>query len=188
MKRAIRKEVKEKRANFFRTQRSKAKADVEIFKKIHFHPEIYQKDKVIFGYYSMHKQGEVDTVLMIEYALKVGVRIALPKVIGDNLLFLEVKSLKDVEESSIGIMEPKYYCEVVNEPNATVIMPGVAFDRGGNRIGYGGGYYDRFLAKEPNHKKIALTYDFQIYDILPMEKHDIKVDEIITEKEIIKCK
>ena len=186
MKQEIRKEVKEKRASFSRTQRFKA--DAEIFNRTNFHQEMYQKDKVIFGYYSMHKQGEVDTVAMIEYVLKVGVRIALPKVVCDNLLFLEIKSLEDVEKSSIGLMEPKYYCEVVDEPNAIMIIPGAAFDRTGNRIGYGGGYYDRFLAKEPNHKKIALAYDFQIYDILPMEKHDIKVDEIITEKEIIKCK
>ena len=67
-----------------------------------------------------------------------------------------------------------------------IIMPGVAFDRYGNRIGYGGGYYDKYLLNiKEDIKKIALAYDIQVIDDIHREKHDIKVDCIITEKEIV---
>jgi len=58
-------------------------------------------------------------------------------------------------------------------------MPGMAFDRDGRRIGYGGGYYDKFLAAEPNHPAIALCYDFQVVDRLPTEEFDIPVDLVL---------
>lgn len=66
------------------------------------------------------------------------------------------------------------------------IVPGVAFDKKGNRVGYGKGYYDRLLSKIDG-KKIALAYGFQVFENLPAESHDIKVDYIVTENRVIKC-
>ena len=65
---------------------------------------------------------------------------------------------------------------------ALVLMPGLAFDREGHRIGYGGGFYDRFLEQEPNHPTVALCYGFQMYDHLDTDPHDIPVDLVISEK------
>ena len=68
---------------------------------------------------------------------------------------------------------------VADDPTALVLMPGIAFDKEGHRIGYGGGFYDKFLAKEPNHPTVALCYDFQIVKELPTEEFDVPVDLVL---------
>ena len=87
-----------------------------------------------------------------------------------------------------GILEPKTVEEdKIGEEFDLIIMPGVAFDKFGNRIGYGGGYYDKYISRK-NIKcpKIALAYDLQIIDKIQCEEHDIKADGIISNKEFIK--
>ena len=78
-----------------------------------------------------------------------------------------------------GIPEPIADGPVADDPSALVLMPGMAFDAAGHRIGYGGGYYDKFLAQEPNHPTIALCYDFQVLEHLDTEEFDIPVDLVL---------
>ena len=88
-------------------------------------------------------------------------------------------TLSQVEKGYSGIPEPVADAPVADDPHALVLMPGLAFDPQGHRIGYGGGFYDRFLAKEPEHPTVALCYEFQMLQSLETEKFDIPVDRVL---------
>lgn len=95
---------------------------------------------------------------------------------------VEIREFSELIHGAYDILEPKNTRFKIDERCIDVsYVPGVAFDSSGKRIGYGGGYYDRFLNKLEKHsKKIALCYDFQVLDDIPVEAHDILVDDIIT--------
>lgn len=87
--------------------------------------------------------------------------------------------------STFGVLEPPEKEEIVLAEIDVVVVPGVAFDRNGYRMGYGGGYYDNFLPKlRPDTKKIAVAFNMQIRDLVPIELHDVKMDMIITEQKV----
>lgn len=140
----------------------------------------YTKAEVILAYVPM--RGEVDTMPVILDALEKGKIVAVPRVSGSIMNFYQIKSTKDLQSGYMGILEPKEECPLVTAPNALIIMPGTAFDKKLHRCGYGGGFYDRYLAKYPKLDKIAVAFDFQIYDEIPYEVTDINPDMIFTEK------
>jgi len=131
----------------------------------------------IYGYLSYNQ--EVRTEGILRQALLDGKRVAVPKIFGDEMRFVYISDLKQVGPGYKGIPEPIADEPLAEEPYALVLMPGIAFTRNGGRIGYGGGFYDRFLSKETGHKTVALCYNFQILDTLPTEKFDIPVDKVI---------
>ena len=139
--------------------------------------EAYKAAKTIYGYLPYNQ--EVRTVPMLEQALKDGKRVAVPKVYGDEMKFLYLDDLTKVEKGYAGIPEPIADEPVADDETALVLMPGLAFDPQGHRIGYGGGFYDRFLAAEPNHPTLALCYEFQMLPELHTEEHDIPVDTVL---------
>ena len=139
--------------------------------------EQYRQAKTVYGYLPYNQ--EVRTVPILERALRDGKKVAVPKVYGDEMRFIYIEDLSLVEKSDMGIPEPIGDGPVADDPVALVLMPGVAFTRDGGRIGYGGGYYDRFLAAQPNHPTVALCYDFQIVEELPTEEFDIPVDLVL---------
>ena len=139
--------------------------------------ELYRNAKTIYGYLPYNQ--EVRTVPMLEQALADGKRVAVPKVYGDEMKFIYLTDLTQVAEGYAGIPEPVADGPVADDPTALVLMPGLAFDKEGHRIGYGGGFYDKFLAQEPNHPTIALCYDFQMLGQLPTEEFDIPVDCVL---------
>ena len=139
--------------------------------------EAYRNAKTIYGYLPYNQ--EVRTVPMLERALREGKQVAVPKVYGDTMKFILLSDLSQVEKGYAGIPEPVTDEPVANDPTALVLMPGLAFDRAGHRIGYGGGFYDKFLAAEPNHPTIALCYDFQMLPQLETEEFDIPVDLVL---------
>lgn len=139
--------------------------------------EFYRQAKTIYGYLPYNQ--EVRTYSMLEQAMLDGKRVALPKIYGNEMKFIYVDDLSLVEKGYAGIPEPIANEPVADDPTALVLMPGLAFDREGHRIGYGGGFYDRFLAKEPNHPSLALCYAFQIVEHLPTEEFDIPVDCVL---------
>ena len=116
---------------------------------------------------------------MLEQALAEGKRVAVPKVYGDEMRFLYIDDLSRVEKGYAGIPEPIDDEPVAEDPTALVLMPGLAFDRMGRRIGYGGGFYDKFLSAEPDHPTLALCYGFQMLDELPTEEFDVPVDCVL---------
>lgn len=138
----------------------------------------YQAARTIYGY--MPYNQEVRTVPMLERAMGEGKQVAVPKVYGDTMRFILVTDLTRMEKSSYGIPEPIDDGPVADDPTALVLMPGMAFTSQGDRMGYGGGYYDKFLAAEPAHPTVALCYDFQLVQSLPTEAYDIPVDLVLT--------
>lgn len=145
--------------------------------RLFFASGAYQNAKTIYGYLSYNQ--EVRTVPMLERALKDGKKVAVPKVYGDEMKFLYLDDLNAVAKGYAGIPEPIADEPVAHDETALVLMPGLAFDPQGHRIGYGGGFYDKFLAAEPNHPTLALCYEFQMLPKLDVEDHDIPVDTVL---------
>ena len=140
------------------------------------HPA-YQAAKSLYGYLSYNQ--EVRTVPMLEQALRDGKKVAVPKCYGDEMKFIYLDDLTKVAKGYAGIPEPIADEPVAHDETALVLMPGLAFDPQGHRIGYGGGFYDKFLSREPNHPTLALCYDFQMLPHLDTEEHDIPVDTVL---------
>ena len=138
---------------------------------------MYQKAKTIYGYLPYNQ--EVRTTPMLERALAEGKKVAVPKVYGDEMRFIYLTDMAQVEKGYAGIPEPVADGPVADDPHALVLMPGLAFDPEGHRIGYGGGFYDKFLAAEPEHPTLALCYDFQMLPRLETEEFDIPVDCVL---------
>jgi 5-formyltetrahydrofolate cyclo-ligase len=148
--------------------------------------------KKIMAYASMRK--EIETFDLMEELLDQGYLLYLPytrKEIND-LGTAEINDLNsDLKDGVYGVQEPvtKIRNEAVPEDLDLIIVPGACFTRSGHRIGYGGGYYDSFLAKHAaGALKVGFCYDRFIVDSIPVEEHDVPVDIIITEKEIIRTK
>ena len=139
--------------------------------------EAYQKAKTIYGYLPYNQ--EVRTVPMLEQAIRDGKRVAVPKVYGEEMKFLYLDDLTQVAKGYAGIPEPIADEPVAEDETALVLMPGLAFDPQGHRIGYGGGFYDKFLSREPNHPTVALCYEFQMLPQLETEEFDIPVDLVL---------
>lgn len=139
--------------------------------------EAYQNAKTIYGYLPYNQ--EVRTVAMLEKALADGKKVAVPKCYGEEMRFIYMEDLSKVEKGYAGIPEPIADEPVADDPTALVLMPGLAFDPQGHRCGYGGGFYDKFLAAEPNHPTLALCYEFQMFDHLEVDSHDIPVDTVL---------
>lgn len=139
--------------------------------------EAYKNARSIYGYLPYNQ--EVRTTPMLEQAMKDGKRVAVPKCYGEEMKFIWMDDLSKVEKGYAGIPEPIADGPVADDETALVLMPGLAFDPQGHRCGYGGGFYDKFLAAEPNHPTLALCYDFQMLDHLETEDHDIPVNYVI---------
>ncbi len=148
------------------------------------------KEAKIISYFASFG-SEVSTLPHIEKAMKMGKTIVLPRVdnINKRLRLFEVHNLEELKPGTMNIPEPDVPPERERDINNVdlVIMPGVAFDLEGNRLGYGAGYYDRLLAGlNKNIPRIAIAYEEQIVDSLPVESHDMKVHIIVTDKRVIK--
>lgn len=173
-KKALRKEIREKKRAMTEQQIVEASRRLgELFAAT----EQYRNAKTVYGY--MPYNQEVRTVPILERALADGKRVAVPKVYGDEMRFIYMTDLTCVEKSDMGIPEPVADEPVADDPTALVLMPGLAFDAQGHRIGYGGGFYDKFLAAEPNHPTVALCYGFQLLPSLETEEFDIPVDCVL---------
>jgi 5-formyltetrahydrofolate cyclo-ligase len=131
--------------------------------------------------------SEISTELVLEQGLK-DKNIVLPAVSADEMVFRKIEGLSDLTCGRFSIPEPSASCPVVKgEEIDLFVLPGVAFDFAGFRIGYGKGYYDRFLSGVQKKKVlVGFCFEFQLLELIPSEQHDVKVDMIITEQRIIK--
>lgn len=159
------------------SDRQIAAASEDLTRQLLEHP-LYRRAKSLYAYLSYNQ--EVRTGAILQQALLDGKRLAVPKIFGDTMRFVRLDSDSRITCGYKGIPEPESD-EIVDDPEALVLMPGLAFDREGHRMGYGGGFYDRFLAAQP-HPTIALCYDFQLVDSLPVEAHDLPVDVVLWAK------
>ena len=171
-KKALRKEISARKRGLSNEQI--ACYSQELLEKLVQHP-LYKNAKSIYGYLSYNQ--EVRTEPILRRAQADGKKVAVPKVYGDEMKFLWLEWDK-VQEGYKGIPEPTDGV-VADDPTALVLMPGLAFDPQGHRLGYGGGFYDKFLAAEP-HPTLALCYGFQLLESLETESHDIPVDVVLS--------
>jgi 5,10-methenyltetrahydrofolate synthetase len=160
-----------------------------------FKLDYYQNCKAVFTFVSF--RSEVDTKEIINRAILDGKKVYVPKVEERWMEFYEIKSLDELTPKTLGILEPQGDQSLRYQRTSTdnlqadnlMLLPGLAFDVFGNRIGYGAGYYDRYLSTqgETHFYKIALAYDFQVMEQVASDEYDIKADVIISPSRIINC-
>lgn len=187
-KKTIREDILRKRDSI--DPEIRLKKDNMIMDKVLSSPD-FEKAKTILYFASF--RSEVATLPHIEGALKRGKRIVLPKVdnIERRLILYEILDTKEIKPGFMGIPEPEAVPERQRDINDVdlVIMPGVAFDPDGNRLGYGAGYYDKLLAGlKRDIPLIAIAYEEQIVNALPSEDHDVRVNKIVTDKRVIQVR
>ncbi len=154
------------------------------------HPD-YTISEDLFTYVSFG--NEVDTYGLITGALLSGKRVYVPRVLDKKCMeFYQIKNLDELSPGTLGILEPppKILGQVEEERKQIMVVPGLAFDFSGNRVGYGGGFYDRYFMSHPNPnlKRVAIAYDFQIEEVLPAKQSDVPVHRIVTEQRMVECK
>ena len=152
---------------------------------------VYEKAKTVMFYLSYGSEVVTDT--MIASALDEDKTVVVPAIQnpGDgNMFAVKISRLEDCYQSVYGIRQPEINHEDIVEKDEIdlVFVPGIAFDYDGFRMGYGKGYFDRWLAGIPFEKTIGLAYDFQITEKMPIGKYDLPVGMVITEKRIIQIK
>jgi len=181
MKKRIRKEIITKRDSL---DLKKKRSFDQIIKEKLKRTQEYKKSNNIFIYIGFG--SEIDTAKYIEEFLKDGKKVFVPRtnMVVRTMEAVEITSLKELERNKFGILEPTKDMEAIDKNKLQlIIMPGVAFDIKRGRIGYGGGYYDKYMETiDVSIPKIALAYELQIIDKVPREDHDILPDSIITEK------
>lgn len=129
-------------------------------------------------YLYMDYRGEVQTGWLLEEALKLGKKVALPRVQNGEMDFYEVTSKAQVQAGYFGIPEP-VTSKVVEEGHGFMTVPGVVFSKNNYRIGYGKGFYDRYLSRYPEIYTCGLAYGCQMLESVPADSHDIQLKEVI---------
>lgn len=134
--------------------------------------------------------NEVDTSLICDHARGRGMRLFYPKLYGEELRLAQVESCEDLQDGTMGFREPvgTSWLTLDDHEGLLLFVPGLAFDLHGNRLGRGGGWYDRVLARLGKAvKRVGLAYESQIMERLPVEAWDQKVHQIVTEKRVVDC-
>lgn len=163
---------------------------------------VYQNAELLLFYVSY--RSEADTLQLMKEALEEGRKVGVPKVTGTDMVFYRITDISQLTEGYKGIREPDTECceEIFQKDradqgqmqedrkpllpeNTVVFVPGCAFDKAGGRMGYGGGFYDRFMEKYPEVLKVALAYEEQMTETVPREAHDKTVDVIVTEARLL---
>lgn len=168
----LRKEIKQKRLSL--DYQKFEPYNLEINNTI-INSEIYNSSKVVYCYCSVN--NEVDMTMLMSDCLNKGKILALPKVIGNDMTFYIITDFNQLQKGYMKIPEP-VTDNIAPKPDI-VIVPGLAFTKEGKRIGYGAGFYDRYL-KNIDTYKIGVGFNFQIVDELKQHENDINLDTIIT--------
>lgn len=132
--------------------------------------------------------GEVDTREIFKKCVDLEKKVFFPKTLGSDLVFLRTRNIEELTPGAFAIPEPPAEAErACGDELDLVLVPGVAFDFSGNRIGYGKGFYDRFLKDIPRQIRFGLAYRFQVLESVPSDETDVKTGRIITEDGVIDC-
>lgn len=179
-KKQIRTEIKKKRSQLSPNDR-KLK-DEQIYQSVIQSDEFTRAANILIY---LNTDEEVSTTNIIRKAWELGKQVAAPKTNNQQMDFYVFSSFSELEIGPYGILEPTNE-KLIESHDGLVIMPGVVFDYNRNRIGYGGGYYDRYLSSHTIFKSIALAYECQLIEQIPYDEYDIKPNIIITESQILK--
>ena len=183
-KKLLRKIMREKRKSMEKKQKNIL--DKELREKL-FDSEKYKNSKIIFVYVSIEE--EINTIKIIKRAFSDEKTVTVPKIMKNGeMRALKINSLDELKIGYFNILEPNENAEDLSEIVDLTIVPGLAFDKKNKRLGYGGGFYDRFFEKYKNSFKISLCYDYQFVETVYAEKYDVSVDMIISNSYIVKKK
>jgi len=186
MKKEIRSKILKKRNNMLF---SEVLEKSDRIKEQVFHMDEFKDAKVILFYVSY--DNEVYTHNMIKKSIEIKKQVVVPKTDKHNRMILcsSLTQWDDLITGAYNILEPRPEClnEVSLESIDLIIIPGIAFDCQGNRIGHGMGYYDKLLKKKMNAHRLGLAFELQIVENISTEYHDVKVEKIVTEERIITC-
>ena len=152
----------------------------QIYEKVINHPLFLNAEEI---YCYIDFRNEVGTRKIIEKAWSLGKKVAVPKVTGSSMEFYCIKSFDELSPGSWGIPEPNPETVACGK-NVLVIMPGAVFDANKHRIGYGKGYYDKYLANHFDYQTMALAFELQMLENIPADEHDICPQFIVTEERI----
>lgn len=182
-KKNLRKIMRSKRASMSKEERDNA--GHKIITNLIDNP-VYKAANIIMAYASMPEEIQLNE--LFNHAFANDKILAIPLIVGKGTMRpVFLPTVEDLEVGDFGIMtvrqDKRQFVEF--EDIDCIIVPGAAFDRQGNRLGLGGGYYDRFLKRAPNPTRIALAFDYQLIESVPNEEHDSKMDIIITETETL---
>lgn len=182
LKKQLRVQIARRKALYTHTELTKL-SDA-LLNKLEQYPA-FQQAKTVLLYYSL--KDEVQTHDFVEKWSKTK-NIVLPVVVGDYLKLRNYTGKQDLQTGSYNIEEP--IGEIFNDYKSIdlAIIPGVSFDKEGNRLGRGKGYYDRLLPLLTSSFKIGICFSFQFEDKIPCEEHDIKMDCVFTDKEVFNGK
>jgi 5-formyltetrahydrofolate cyclo-ligase len=138
------------------------------------------KDQIVSCYWGSSKLGEINTKPILQYLLDHDYRLCMPSMEGKGYMrMLEVKCLQELKEAKYGIYEPDKHAKEL-QPNL-VITPLMGVDADGYRVGYGGGYFDRYFSKQVQAIRVGLVYEMFIFDKLPHDEYDVPINAVITE-------
>ena len=177
-KKELRRYIREQKRHF--TPQQLGEMSLSIMSSVLTHPRVQEEDTILM-YHSL--PDEVDTHSALDKLLAMGKKVLLPKVISDTEMTIHEYTGKDSLQPSepYGILEPTTpELSIINCQLSIAIVPGMAFDRQGHRLGRGKGYYDRFLSRIPNIYKIGVCFPFQMLESIPSESTDVVMDEVIT--------
>ncbi|MDR2943704.1 MAG: 5-formyltetrahydrofolate cyclo-ligase [Methanosarcinales archaeon] len=141
--------------------------------------ELFEKSGSLFAYLDV--RNEVSTRSLIEYCFTIGKPVYVPVTRGQDMFFAQIRDFSDLVEAGYGISEPAHPVKAETDEKSLFIVPGVGFDKYGNRIGYGAGFYDKYLNCRSYMHLIGVCFDFQIVDRLPKEVTDVQMDSVLTE-------
>jgi 5-formyltetrahydrofolate cyclo-ligase len=183
-KRALRREIIARRDAL--PERHRAAASVAITDRLAALPE-YRAAGSAMAFWSFG--SEVDTGPLIERLMAEGKTVALPRIEGSDVVPVAFVPGDPTTETSFGALEPAGGRVLDPAELDLVIVPGVAFDRSGDRVGYGAGYYDRFLRRtRPEVPSVAIAFAIQVVPEVPAGRTDRRVDAIVTEAEVVRCR
>lgn len=175
LKQDLRKEIRERKSRY--DSGSLRLMSREIIAKLLLHPRI-KNAKTVLMYYSLG--DEVDTHDAVDELLSMGKQVVLPVVTGSNSMELRLyMGRKCLKSGAFGIEEPVGEPFTQLETIDVAVVPGMAFDVFGNRLGRGKGYYDNFFASSPYIYKIGVCFDFQKVEHVPTDENDVRMDEIL---------
>ena len=177
-KKELRRYIREQKRHF--TPQQLGEMSLSIMSSVLTHPRIQEADTILM-YHSL--PDEVDTHSALDQLLAMGKKVLLPKVVSDTEMTIHEYTGADSLQPSepYGILEPTTpELSIINCQLSIAIVPGMAFDKQGHRLGRGKGYYDRFLSRIPNIYKIGVCFPFQMLESIPSESTDVVMDEVIT--------
>ena len=177
-KKELRRFIREQKRHF--TSQQLGEMSLCIMSSLLSHSQIQKADYVLM-YHSL--PDEVDTHSALDQLLAMGKKVFLPKVVSDTEMTIHEYTGADSLQPSepYGILEPTTpELSIINCQLSIAIVPGMAFDKQGHRLGRGKGYYDRFLSRIPNIYKIGVCFPFQMLESIPSESTDVVMDEVIT--------